>query len=90
MSDLEPELRRIDRRVAFQWISGAAASLPMLSQELFAAEEASKISGQGYGPDPDMVKTYQPGDLWPLTFSDAQRKLVIVLCDTAAGRQLFS
>lgn len=81
MSDLEPKLRRIDRRVALQWISGAAASLPMLNQDLFAAEEISKISGKGYGPDPDMIKGYQPGDLWPLTFSDAQRKLVIVLCD---------
>lgn len=71
-------LSRIDRRVALQWI-GAAASLPWLDQ-LRAQEAAARIA-KGYGPDPDLLRVYQPGDLWPLTFSDAQRDTVVVLCD---------
>ena len=35
----------------------------------------------GYGTDPDLVKGYKPGDLWPLTFTSAQRREVAALCD---------
>ncbi len=77
------ETPRIERRVAMEWIMSAAASVPFLGQTAIAAtgETAAPVSGKGYGPDPDMVKAYQPGDLWPLTFSAGQRELVIVLCD---------
>lgn len=82
MSDSEKELNRIDRRVALKWISSATASLPMLSQDIFAAEGTPvAITGTGYGPDPALLKSYHPGELWPLTFTDKQRKLVIILCD---------
>lgn len=73
---------RIDRRVALQWISSAAASLPFLDAEIFAAEDGiAPSTSSGYGPDPDLIKIYQAGDLWPLTFSDSQRRQVVVLCD---------
>ncbi len=74
---------RIERRVAMEWMLSAAASVPFLGETAFGAnsESAAPVSGKGYGPDPDMVKAYKPGDLWPLTFSSGQRELVIVLCD---------
>ncbi len=71
---------RINRRVALQWISAATASIPFLETKSLAAKPG-ETGGGGYGPDPDMIKTYQPGDLWPLTFSESQRKQVIILCD---------
>ncbi len=36
----------------------------------------------GYGTDPDVIKLYQPGDFWPLTFTPAQHKTVSILCAT--------
>lgn len=69
----------MERRVALKWIAAATASAPLLSQDGLNA--AATPTGQGYGPDPDILKIYKPGDLWPLTFSDAQRELVITLCD---------
>lgn len=74
---------RIERRVAMEWIISAAASVPFLGEAAVEtkSESAAPVSGEGYGPDPDMVKAYKPGDLWPLTFSAGQRELVIILCD---------
>ncbi len=82
MKDFD-ETPRIERRVAMEWIISAAASVPFLSQTVIGAtsDSAAPVSGNEYGPDPDMVKVYKPGDLWPLTFSAGQRELVIVLCD---------
>ncbi len=34
-----------------------------------------------YGTDPNLVRVYKPGDLWPLTFTSAQRATAAVLCD---------
>ena len=36
---------------------------------------------QPYGTDPKLLETYHPGDLWPLTFTQAQRQLATILCD---------
>jgi hypothetical protein len=36
---------------------------------------------KGYGTDPNLLKTYHPGDVWPLTLSPAQRQLAAVLAD---------
>lgn len=80
MKDRE-DLPYINRRDALKWIASAAASLPALSKVSFGVGNPSAIAAQGYGPDPDLLKIYHPGDLWPLTFSDEQRRLVIALCD---------
>lgn len=74
---------RIPRRTAIQWLSTAAASLSIPGNPVLSAATgaAAPIAGTGYGPDPDLLKVYAPGDLWPLTFSDDQRRLVIALCD---------
>jgi len=72
----------MERRVALKWISAAATSVPGLGDVSFSgAAPPPGVNARGYGPDPDLNKIYQPGDLWPLTFTDEQRQLVITLCD---------
>jgi hypothetical protein len=71
---------RIDRRRAIQWMLAATATLSIRDSALFAADVAP-APARGYGPDPNMVKFYQPGDFWPLTFTEAQRRAARALCD---------
>jgi len=75
----ESSYPRLNRRVALQWIAGATAALPLIEDGTFAATPS--VAAKGYGPDPDLIRVYKPGDLWPLTFSESQRRLMIVLCD---------
>ena len=77
-SELAP--RRMDRREAIKWMMTATASAALLDQNLLAASTAT-AAAKGYGTDPDLTKIYKPGDLWPLTFNDAQRKTAAALCD---------
>ena len=71
---------RLDRRTAMQWMLAASASpsLGALGQD---GVPNAAAAAKGYGPDPDLMPAYQPGELWPLTFTDDQRKLAITLCD---------
>src|SRR3954464_4760526 len=73
------ELRRMDRRQAIKWMltAAAAGSVAEVGTFSFAAAAAAK----GYGPDPKLNEVYNPGDLWPLTFTREQRQTVSVLCD---------
>lgn len=76
-------LPRMDRRTALKWIATAAATAPLLDGRMFGAEPTlPNTTARGYGSDPDLLKTYKPGDLWPLTFTDAQRATAAALCDT--------
>jgi hypothetical protein len=50
-------------------------------QELAAKQPDPDYPG-GYGTDPKLVKDYKPGDVWPLTFNDAQKKTAAALADT--------
>lgn len=72
-------LPRISRRVSIQWMLGATAALAAKDASIFAADPA--INAKGYGPDPSMVKIYQPGDVWPLTLTESQRRTTQALCD---------
>ncbi len=76
---------RLNRRQALQWIGAATAAIPLLERDAPAADRSGarpkSVVAKGYGPDPDLIRQYQPGDLWPLTFTDAQRRLMIELCD---------
>lgn len=79
-----PDPIPIDRRVAIKWMLTASAGAmliraPSLGGE--AAPEAPRGAAAGYGRDPDLLKGYKPGDLWPLTFTAAQRREVAALCD---------
>jgi hypothetical protein len=72
--------RRISRREALQWVLAASVAtalpLPALSDD-----GAAPVTGKPYGTDPVLNKTYKPGDFWPLTLGDNQRKTVSVLAD---------
>lgn len=76
-----PLLTRIDRRTAIKWIATASASLAMAPSWSLGAEEAAAVNAKGYGTDPDLVKSYKPGELWPLTLTAAQRQTTAALCD---------
>lgn len=83
-----PEPARIDRRVAIKWMLTATTGALLTGPNLLGGAEAAlspaappKAAGRGYGTDPDLVKGYKPGDLWPLTFTSAQRRQVAALCD---------
>jgi len=85
---------RPDRRTAIKWMLTAAASTTMLGrvghgatstaespvQPAATAATAAPVTATGYGTDPDLVKTYKPGDVWPLTMTDAQRATAAALC----------
>ena len=85
-----PELPRISRRDAMKWMLTASASIALTRYEIFGAEtppatvvgSAAKVASAGYGTDPDLMKSYKPGDFWPLTLTELQRKSAAILCDT--------
>jgi Gluconate 2-dehydrogenase subunit 3 len=78
---------RIDRRVAIKWMLTASAGMMLVRTHSFGADVPD--SGKdftlpphaGYGTDPDLMKAYKPGDIWPLTLTDAQRRCASSLCD---------
>jgi len=63
----------MDRRTSIKWMMAVASAgaLPSLDTSAQAAS---------YGTDPDLVKRYRSGDLWPLTLSDEQRITAAALC----------
>ena len=71
---------RMDRRTAIKWMLTAATAAALLERDTLAADPATPAAN-GYGPDPDLLKDYKPGDLWPLTFTDTQRATAAALCD---------
>jgi hypothetical protein len=71
------ELQRMDRREAIKWMLAASATVSMLNFRSFGAPGAAA----GYGTDPDLMKFYRPGDIWPLTLTAEQRRTVSALCD---------
>jgi hypothetical protein len=77
-----PHYSRLDRRTAIKWMLTAAAGAAVLGRAPLghAAAGAAAPSGKGYGTDPDLTRDYKPGDLWPLTLSDAQRRTAAALC----------
>jgi hypothetical protein len=79
------ELPRMDRRAAVKWMLTAAAGLMVTRVSGLGAEPAPPatpvLATHGYGPDPDLLKTYKSGDLWPLTLTDEQRRTTAALCD---------
>ena len=70
----------MDRRRTLQWMLAAAAALPLAARRA-RGEAAPAPAAQGYGSDPDLTKIYHPGDLWPLTLTQAQRRTAASLCD---------
>ena len=75
----------MDRRTTIKWVLAASAAWPLRHARSGSAAEAPLaeplLALKGYGTDPDMLKTYHPGDVWPLTLSTPQRQLAGVLSD---------
>lgn len=71
----------MDRRTTLKWMFAAAATWPLArTSSAFAAENATPP--KPYGTDPRLAdRNYHPGELWPLTFTPAQRALATRLCD---------
>ena len=71
----------MDRRTSLKWMLSAAA-LPLVHLTGCSSEPPPKLpSGVGYGTDPDLLKVYGPGSVWPLTLDERQRRIATALCD---------
>jgi hypothetical protein len=71
----------MDRRTSLKWMLSAAA-LPLVQLGGCSSEPPPKLpSGVGYGTDPDLLKVYGPGSVWPLTLDERQRRIAAALCD---------
>lgn len=74
-------LPRLDRRAALKWMLAASAALAVGPRPLTATPaQAGAPATKGYGTDPVLNKEYAPGDCWPLTMTDAQRRTAAALC----------
>jgi hypothetical protein len=77
----------MDRRTTLKWVVAAAASVPFLEQFSWGTTHANSLAtarvptAKGYGTDPNLMRTYKPGQLWPLTFTPQQRLTATQLSD---------
>jgi gluconate 2-dehydrogenase subunit 3-like protein len=69
----------LDRRTAIKWVLAASAALRLPSVSFDAS--AATPTAKGYGKDPNLMKVYAAGDLWPLTLTKEQRATAAALCD---------
>src|SRR5450631_3440518 len=69
----------MDRRTTIKWVLAAGAAWPLLDKG--GARAGAAPAARGYGMDPNLVATYHPGELWPLTFTAEQRRLAGILAD---------
>jgi hypothetical protein len=75
----------MDRRTTIKWVLAVAVATPGMRDAARALEVVSSVADapllQGYGTDPDLLRVYKPGELWPLTFTASQKRTAKVLCD---------
>ncbi len=76
------DMTRLSRREVLQWFaaSAVAAGFPVQGSAAAEAPPAPAFPG-GYGTDPKVAATYNPGDFWPLTLDAAQLQTVSSLAD---------
>jgi hypothetical protein len=72
---------RLSRREVIKWFVAASAAMSVSEVELFAKTPAAAVAAHGYGSDPDLLKEYKPGDVWPLTLDAKQQAAAKALCD---------
>ena len=68
----------MDRRTSLQWMLAASATVPMADAS--AKPVAKSGAAGGIGTDPDMVRKYKSGELWPLSFTERERRCATALC----------
>jgi hypothetical protein len=73
-------LPRLSRREVLKWFAATAVALQL--PDLALGAEATAPAAKGYGTDPDVSGYYKPGDFWPLTLTETQRRTVTALADT--------
>jgi hypothetical protein len=83
----------MDRRTTIKWTLAAgvaaATGVPLSATATGVATPGTPASAagtpateaRGYGTDPNLLATYRPGELWPLTLSPTQRRLAATLAD---------
>ena len=75
----------MDRRTTIKWMLAVAAATSGRHDVASALGAGPAVadapSGQSYGTDPNLIKVYTSGELWPLTFTSQQRRTAKVLCD---------
>ena len=71
----------MDRREAVKWMLSAVTSAALVDHGAFAQTISPLVAAKGYGLDPNLLKTYTPGDLWPLALHRAQLRTAAALCD---------
>jgi hypothetical protein len=71
---------QISRRQAMQWVMAVAAAAA-LPRGTFGKAANAAPAANGYGYDPNLVKVYQPGAFWPLTFNAGQHEAAAALAD---------
>jgi hypothetical protein len=71
----------ISRRQAMQWVMAVAAASSLPRGSFAQSSSSPALASKGYGVDPNLVKVYQPGSFWPLTFNPGQRRIATVLAD---------
>jgi hypothetical protein len=74
---------RLPRRTVFKWFAVAAAALQLGQPRTIAAEPpaGAPAAVKGYGTDPKLNASYNPGDFWPLTLTAQQRETAKALAD---------
>src|SRR5438445_8912820 len=72
---------RLSRREAIRWVLAAGATVSLLNERTLGADGTASVAAKPYGTDPRLIKTYKPGELWPLTLNDSQHQTVSALCD---------
>ena len=77
----------MDRRTSIKWMLAAAASVSSLrgvalaKTVLASPSDLRRSAAKGYGTDPNLLNSYKPGELWPLTFTAKQRRTATALSD---------
>ncbi len=72
---------RLSRRDVIKWFLAASATIVAHDLSALGQTNLPPSSPRGYGTDPDVTKTYNPGDLWPLILTPVQRKTTTALAD---------
>ena len=59
----------------------ALTSAALADHDAFGQTIGPAVAAKGYGVDPNLLKTYKPGDLWPLVLNRTQLRTAAALCD---------
>ena len=71
----------MDRRTTIKWTLAAGVAAGSGRWPHARAAVSAGTAAHGYGTDPDLLATYHPGQLWPLTLTAGQRRLAAILAD---------